>query len=231
MRPYDPEQPVIFVHIPKCAGSSFIALLSRWFGPSFHKLNQDETRDQLLPRIATQDAAGNWLPDVRCLQGHFNHWRGYGLPYYYPEIQQYFSIIRDPFDTVVSMYFFFKRRSLQGRFLFRGEPVDIRTHYPTLEHYVRDYPYWLFDHLPQDLDLANCERRLRERFVYLGLFEDLQHSVDNLAIVLGKPKLTLPRTNVSEYDEPVPQQLRERFYADYPLLTRIHEFAQRCYRI
>jgi hypothetical protein len=100
-----------------------------------------------------------------------------------------------------------------------------------VEYYVRDFPYWIFDHLPQDLDLANCEAKLHERFVYIGLFEELERSVDNLAAVLGKPRLALPRTNVSEYDEPVPRRLRQQFYDDYPLLTRIHTFAQQAYRI
>ena len=173
MRIYDPDQPVIFMHIPKCAGSSFIGLLKRWFPYSYQKLNQDETQDQLLPRIETQDADGNWRADVQCIHGHFNHWRGYGLPYYYPEVQQYFTIIRDPFDIVVSMYFFFKKRSLAGRFMFRGKSIYIHEHYPTVEHYVRDHPYWVFDHLPQDLDLTNVQQKMSQRFVYVGIFEDL----------------------------------------------------------
>jgi hypothetical protein len=231
MRIYDPDEPVIFMHIPKCAGSSFISLLKRWYGPTYRKLNQDETQDLLLPRIETQDAQGNWLADVRCIHGHFNHWRGYGLPYYYPEIQQYFSIMRDPFDIVVSMYFFFKKRSQEGRFLFRGQSIAIEEHYPTVEHYVRDYPYWVYDHLPQDLDLTNVRQKLSQRFVYLGIFEDLDRSIENLATVLGKPRIPLPKVNVSEYNEPVPAHWRQRFYDDCPLLTQVYEFAASHYRI
>ena len=108
MRTYDPSQPIIFTHMPKCGGSSFIRLLREWFGSGYHKLNQDETQDVLLPRIATRDDTGNWLPEVQCIHGHFDNGRGYGLPYFYPEINQYFTILRDPFDIAVSMFFFCK---------------------------------------------------------------------------------------------------------------------------
>jgi hypothetical protein len=225
MRTYDPDQPLIFTHIPKCAGTSFVRLLSHWFAKTYRKLNQDETRDIVLPKVPAQDAEGRWLPDVRCIHGHFNHGRGYGLPYFYPEITQYITVLRDPFDIVVSMYFFFKARSLSGRYLFRGQPIDIREHYASVEDYVRDYPYWLYDHLPRDVNAKNYREKLAERFVYIGVFEDLDRSIQNLAMLLGKRPCRLPRMNVSQYDEPVPAHLRTRFYADYPLLKQIYDFA------
>ena len=187
MRTYDPEQPLIFTHIPKCAGSSFIRLLNLWFPKTYRKLNQDETQDILLPRVPTQDADGRWLTDVRCIHGHFNHGRGYGLPYYYPEINQYITVLRDPYDIVVSMYFFFKAKSLAGRYFFRGQRVDIRDYYSSVEQYVRDYPYWLLDHLPQEINARNYRQKLAERFVYIGVFEEMDRSIAHLAMILGKP--------------------------------------------
>ena len=230
MRKYDPTQPILYTHIPKCAGSSVVRLLRVWFGNTYHKLNQDETRDIVLPRVETQDLSGEWLEDVKCIHGHFNHGRGYGLPYFYPEVKQYFTILRDPFDVTVSMYFFAKGRSREGRFWFRGEPVDLRDQFPSVEHYVNTYPYWLFDHLPLDLNLSNVEEKLRERFVYIGIFEDLQTTLDNLAKIFGQTYVDLPRINVSRYDEPVPEHLREKFYHDYPLLKRVYDFALENYR-
>lgn len=231
MRTYDPDQPLIFTHIPKCAGTSFVRLLHQWFGKTYRKLNQDESQDILLPKIPTQDEQGNWLPEIRCIHGHFNHGRRYGLPYYYPEISQYITILRDPFDIVVSMYFFFKKRSLAGEFLYRGNKVDIRDYYPTVEHYVRDYPYWLFDHLPQDINTTNYRQKLSEHFVYIGIFEDMPRSIESLAEVLGKRLSPLPRVNVSNYDEPIPAHWRNRFYTDYPLFKLIYDFALEQYRV
>jgi hypothetical protein len=230
MKPYDPEKPVIYTHIPKCAGTSIVTMLRSWFGNAYHKLNQDETKDILLPKIETQAGDGRWLPSVKCIHGHFNHGRGYGLPYYYPEIDQYFTILRDPFDLVVSMYFFAKGRSAQGKFWYRGELVDFSSQFPNVERYVRSYPYWLFNHLPQDLTLDNYEEYLEQRFVYIGIIEDLQTSVVNLGTILGKPYFELPQLNTSNYDEKVPQSLREQFYYEYPLLRRLYDYALRNYR-
>lgn len=230
MRVYDPQQPLIFTHIPKCAGTSFVQVLRTWFGPGYHKLNQDETRDILLPRVEPRDENGQWLENVRCIHGHFNHGRGYGLPYFYPEIPQYLTMLRDPFDLVVSMYFFAKGRSAEGRFWFRGEQVDFSAQFPSVESYLQSYPYWLYHHLPQDVTLDNHARRLADRFVFLGIVEDMENSMLALAKTLGKPPIVVPQLNVSNYDEVVPEHLRSRFYNDYPLLKAVYDFAVANYR-
>ena len=209
MKSYDPDQPVIYTHIPKCAGSAFIRVLRRWFGKSYLKLNQDETQDLLLPRFELKNGDGKWLEDVKCVHGHFDHGRKYGLPYYYPEVEQYFTIFRDPFDIVVSMYFFCKGRSKEGRFWYRGKQVNILDEYPTLESYLADYPYWLFNHLPQDITLSNYQDKLEQRFIYVGLQEDLSNSIAQLAKILNKPIFEAPRFNESVYDEYVPNWLRD----------------------
>ncbi len=230
MKAYNPDEPIIYTHIPKCAGTSVVRLLTEWFGPSYHKLNQDERQDILLPKVETRDADGRWLPNVKCIHGHFNHGRGYGLPYYYPEITQYFTILRDPFDLIVSMYFFAKGRSKEGRFWFRGEQVDFSKLYPSVTEYVKDYPYWLFHHLPQDVTLVNYRDVLPNRFVYMGIFEEMDATLRNLAKILGKPARALPQMNVSNYDEKVPESLREQFYRDYPLLKQVYDFALASHR-
>ena len=231
MKQYDPSKPLIYTHIPKCAGSSVVRLLRSWFGDQYHKLNQDEYRDIVLPRVETRDAKGKWLPDVKCIHGHFNHGRGYGLPYFYPELDQYFTIVRDPFDLAVSMYFFAKGKSLAGDFWFRGKSVNLNDQFPDVESYVKSYPYWIFDHLPQDVTIENYEQKLSSQFVYMGVFEDMPTSIENLGKILGMPASTLPRFNVSTYDEKVPEELREQFYADYPLLKKVYDFAAKNYQL
>ena len=64
----------------------------------------------------------------------------------------------------------------------------------------------------------------------MGVFEDLQTSIDYLGTIFGKERAELPHINESKYDEPVPEHLREKFYHDYPLLKRIYDFAVENYR-
>ena len=231
MRIYDPQKPILYTHIPKCAGTSMRRVLAEWFGDGFHKVNQEQNSQFGMQKLPTQDDEGNWLPDVRCIQSHFHHGHGFGLPYFYPEIDQYITILRDPFDLMVSMYFFIKGRSRKGKFWFRGRPVDISERYPNIDSYLSTYPYWMFSHLPQNLTLANYRQQLESLFVYIGVYEDLQTSIDQLAIVLDQPTMQLPVSNASKYDENVPNHLREQFYRDYPLPKKIYDFALENYLI
>ena len=197
MRIYDPQKPILYTHIPKCAGTSMRRVLAEWFGDGFHKVNQEQNSQFGMQKLPTQDDEGNWLPDVRCIQSHFHHGHGFGLPYFYPEVDQYITILRDPFDLMVSMYFFIKGRSRKGKFWFRGRPVDISERYPNIDSYLSTYPYWMFSHLPQNLTLANYRHQLESQFVYIGVYEDLQTSIDQLAVVLDQPTMQLPVSNLS----------------------------------
>ena len=231
MKRYTPDRPAIFLHIPKCAGTSFIGLLRRWYGPTYHHPHQDETRDILLPRVRVKLENGNWDPKVKCIHGHFDRGRGYGLPEHYPEIDQYFTIMRDPFDMVVSMYFFVKGRSQRGEYRYRGKVIDIREQYPDLSSYLKVYHAWVEDHLPTDFTVKNSSSYVDSRFVYLGCFEELQRSVDGLADVLGKPRSTLPKQNVSRYDEEIPTDLKSHVHGLYPRAKCLHEMSEKTYRL
>ncbi len=230
MLDYDPKQPLIFTHIPKCAGTSIVRVLRHWFrGHYYHTFTEDRV-GLPMKHVATRDGSGQWDRNVKCIHAHFDHRRGYGLPYFYPEVQQYATIFRDPFDIVVSMYFFAKGKAKTGNFFHEGIPIEFCKYYPNLETYVHDHPVWLYDHLPQDLTLFQLKRALNERFVYIGIFEDMVTSIDQLRKRLGKPPVEMPLRNVSKYDEEVPESLRRWFYHNHPLLHEIYQFALETYR-
>jgi len=227
---YDPHQPLIFTHIPKCAGTSVVRVLRHWFRGHYYHTFTDDRSGLPMPRIQTRDRSGQWDSNVHCIHAHFDHRRGYGLPYFYPEVNQYVTIFRDPFDIVVSMYFFAKGKAKAGAFFHEGRQVDFCQLYPQLEAYVHDHPVWLYDHLPQDLTLYRLADSLRDRFVYIGIFEDMATSLNQLRLCLGKPPVDMPLRNVSNYDEEVPESLRKWFYHHHPLLHEIYQFALEHYR-
>lgn len=231
LKVYDPAEPVIFVHVPKCAGTSFIRLLRRWYGPTYHHPHQDETKDILIPKVATRLASGEFDPQVKVIHAHWDHGRGYGLPYYCPEVTQYFTIARDPFDMIVSMYFFVKGKCERGEFRYRGEVQDLRELYPSVDHYLDAEQGWVQNHLPIDMSCDNLSDYVARRFVYLGWFEQMETSIDHLAFVLGQKRQILPRHNVSRYDEQVPEHRRSEIHERYPIMKRLYDHAQRTFEV
>src|SRR5215468_759555 len=101
MRPYNKDKPLISLHIPKCGGSSFHAVLERWFGMGLYlhyfrgPLNEERPRKYE-------------LKSGTCVHGHFSRRRKTGVLDYYPEAEQFIIIVRDPFEMAVSYYFYAK---------------------------------------------------------------------------------------------------------------------------
>jgi len=41
--------------------------------------------------------------------GHFNRDHGFGVEQYYPEVNQFMTMLRDPFEAAISMYYFHRK--------------------------------------------------------------------------------------------------------------------------
>ena len=109
MKKYDPKKPLISIHIPKCAGSSFSAILKSWFGKGYLGHYHDEKQDiaPIRHNLKSRLFFREYKPGI-CIHGHFNHDRGNGTQDYYPEVDQFITILRDPFDLHLSNYFYVK---------------------------------------------------------------------------------------------------------------------------
>ena len=95
-------KPVLFLHIPKTAGTSFLTVLGNVFGERrVRRLGgADETTQAQIDRIVADE-----IQDVDCLVGHFPiHRFAKCLDAFRP-----FTILRDPVDRVMSLFRFFKR--------------------------------------------------------------------------------------------------------------------------
>jgi hypothetical protein len=95
-------KPVLFLHIPKTAGTSFLTVLGNVFGERrVRRLGgTDETTQAHIDRIVADE-----IHDIDCLVGHFPiHRFAKCLDAFRP-----FTILRDPVDRVMSLFRFFKR--------------------------------------------------------------------------------------------------------------------------
>jgi len=76
MLDYNPEKPIISLHIPKCAGTTFSDVLRLWFGNGFfenyhnEKLNVPPTKHILYDTTARKQFISGL-----CVHGHFNNKR------------------------------------------------------------------------------------------------------------------------------------------------------------
>lgn len=231
MPSYDPNRPLFSLHIPKCAGTSFGSVMKKWFGRRLyrHYVNEKKGGPPRAHRLRSWLRPTAWKRGV-CVHGHFNNQRpGYGVRETYPEADQFITVLRDPLEMHVSHYFWAKRF---GDNLYRdGQRHEMteRSSYD-LEQYLRETESFLLAHIPFDVTLENYESVLADGYLYMGIAEDLQTSVDVLAKKLGFESAPIERENVSERSEQVSEKSRREFMDRHPLEYAIYRFALERYR-
>src|SRR6185295_11770414 len=136
----------------------------------------------------------------------------------------------DPFEIAVSYYFHAKGL---GANRFRGgKPhIPIREEFCDIEDYLRRgrKKGTLMKFLPYEVTLDNYEEMFEQYFVYVGITEDLQTSVDVLARRLGFTSVSIERLNTSMHDEEVTEEMRQEFIQNHPLAYAIYNYAVRHY--
>ena len=209
MRCYDPEQPLVSLHVPKCAGTSFRKVLEQWFGDQLrlHYIRRGERPPQQI------------LEPGSCIHGHFREERGTGIQQYYPDAKQFLTILRDPAEVTLSRYFFHHHRAQQG----------IAPRYYQLPASAEEAleadtsPYLPF--LPWALTPDNFAEVLERDCVYVGVTERLNRCMQQLAAIVGKKPVNVPVLNQAPRDQKVSARAYQRFRDNHPLEYAIYHWA------
>lgn len=228
MKAYNPNSPLISIHVPKCAGTSFFNILESWYNkhlythyfnekwniaPKKHALYKGILRKSIKPGI--------------CIHGHFNNAREIGVSDYYPEIDQFITILRDPFDLHLSNYFYIKNLGKHKNVYRAKKTIQILAENWSLEEYLEKNDKSLIPlFMPKEITLDNYEQVLDQKFIAIGISERLQDSVNLLAEQLDFPAIQVAQVNQSEWDEPIPAGAREMFMEKNQLAMRIYTFAK-----
>ena len=84
--------------------------------------------------------------------------------------------------------------------------------------------------MPYEMTMDNYRDVLEESFVYVGIVEDLHTSVNMLANKLGFMQIEVERVNVSNRNEEVPEDMKERFVNNNHLAYAIYNYALERYK-
>lgn len=230
MKIYDPGLPLISVHIPKCAGSSFSDVLKLWFKRNYlGHYHNEKTNTPPVKYDLSEDPLTQKPRFGLCIHGHFNNDRGNGISDYYPGAGQIITILRHPFNLHLSTYFYVKREALtEGGGAYRsGKPHPIiQSNWNLREYLTNCKKSYIMSFLPPEITLDNYHSILENRFLYIGVSEKLQPAVDMLSEILGFPPVTVPRRNVSEWSEKIPDGALEEFEEKNSLEMSIYKYAQ-----
>jgi hypothetical protein len=211
MRMYDPSLPLIAIHIPKTGGVSVRQLYQEWFGNGFFEHYKGkgagfpEKRD--LASVSSK-------PTSVVVYGHFNRLRRLGIEQYYPEVEQFVTIMRDPFERAVSRYFYLNAK------LHRSEN-DLK------DVIMSQIPEWsMLCHFPQNVTMENYRDVIENRFIEVGVLEYMDESLRRIAAKLNKryDPGSLNRLNVSVKDIRIPHELREAFIEQNPLEYAVYNY-------
>ena len=173
------DEPVtVFHHIPKCGGTSLMAVLGRWF-----EVRRDYRQGWVQEFGPPLDLGA--LDGRHCLCGHFDA-PGAGLDGRYPQVRasaryRVFTFVREPLALVLSLYRY------EGLLGLRRDDV--------LERYLMEHAGFLAAALGAT---ADTWRPVLDRYFFIGVLERFDESVNRLAHRLGKPRVALPRLNTTD---------------------------------
>ena len=193
----------IFIHIPKCGGTSVE-----------HTLLKSEGIDTMKCNL-TQDE-----------QQKYRIWYKYkGIDVQHRKIDQYktenekkyftFTFVRNPWERFLSEYFYIKKQ--------KGcECDDFDKNYPTFKHFVKNNGikccYYAHD-FPQIDFVFNSNHGKLTNFV--GRCEDMQYDFDYVCGKLKIPKVKLPHRNPTKhkhyteyYDDETREIVAEKYAKD-----------------
>ena len=233
----DHNEPILFVHVPKAAGSTLTEILRRKHlkdggDRSFHVIADSQEIESF------KNLPENDRRRIKFLTGHFY----YGLHRYLPGKQpKYITMLREPIDRILSLYYY--ARKTPGHYLHQaiaGEGLTLETimqsgAYPEFYDLQTIFISGIEDrglngHGSDVLEAA--KENLRENFAAFGLTERFDESLVLIKRALGwrirdlvyreKLNVTSSRPLRPKISEETADVIRERNQLD----VELYKYAQ-----
>jgi|LSQX01.2.fsa_nt_gb hypothetical protein len=221
MLEYNPNKALLSIHIPKTAGSSFRYILTNWFGEKLY-LHYFNERDSKIPEK-------HILAPRICIHGHFNLKRGFGITQYYPQAKQFIAFLRDPFEILISRYFYVKMREKVGVSFRNGKLISLPDNvneFLLKEVSNPDYSPNILDYFPEVVSSHNYKDIIDKYFIMIGFLDYYQQSVKCISNLLGFPAVDIPFKNKSERFDEINPFLKELFISEHKLEYETYKYAR-----
>lgn len=217
---YDSSLPLISIHIPKCGGTSLKEILKEWFQKEYKK-HQFDKRFNLKPRKhrLTKLFSSEYKSNI-CIHGHFNRERNYGLEHYYPDVNQFITFLRDPAEILISTYYYNKKLEKNG-IKHYGEEIST-----SIDEYFLQKDLFIKQHLPVYMNSTNYKEIIEEKFIYIGILEDYQKSINQLANIFTKNSVEVPHLNISDRAELPSENALNKFKERHEYEYKLYEYVK-----
>ncbi len=198
----EPNQTVIFLHIPKTAGTTMYRILDRTYGRRRIFVVGADGPAEALGRLPEARRA-----ELRAVAGH----AGFGLHRFLPESCAYFTLLREPIDRTISYYAFAKRTPEHycHDWIHENDVSLVDFIESKIDRMVDNGQTRLLAGLPtgQEAEYGQCtrdmletaKRNLRDYFPVVGLAEEFDATLILLKKALGWRKLAYVPENVSSH--------------------------------
>ncbi|RLA47891.1 MAG: hypothetical protein DRQ97_05235 [Gammaproteobacteria bacterium] len=218
MRAYDQNKPLIVIHVPKAAGTTSEKIFQKWYGEGFLRHYFNEQTGEMPPKYDLIRMHSNKKPIL--LHGHFNKLRGFGVENYYPEVDQFVTILRDPFELTLSHYFYTKK--VGSNWKDKSRIPDKK-----LEEFIINAKPNMLNHFPREVTQSNYKEIIEEYFIEIGITERLSESMKWIAYKLNfhYDETLLEHSNATERNEKIPGDLREKFVEKNQLEFNVYDYA------
>ncbi|MEZ4914432.1 MAG: hypothetical protein R2798_10295 [Chitinophagales bacterium] len=218
MLTYTPNIPLISIHIPKTAGTSFKKILENWYPSRLYNHYSHRSKPKKVRLRAY--FSKNYRKNI-CINGHFNNNKGIGVKDYYPEWEelQYICFVRNSLSQAISNYNYIKKRIETN---IRASNTQEKKLVSSIDYYLNNYQEVLKNYLPFAINLNNYKQLIEKHFVHLGCVEKFSQSIQHLGKKLNKPiPENLPTSNALSYDiNPSPEVIaafKEKIALDYAI--------------
>lgn len=227
---FDDSKPLVYIHLFKTAGSTLFKIFEKWFQEKnkrfySHYVNVDDISctDENISKLKAQGINNPVF---------FGHFCVKKQSIYPKDCNQYIATIRDPFDVMVSAYYYTK---------FLNQPL--LPQHDNVEKYVLQYDFeYSFTNVftKENITLDNFKQVLNKYFIAIGsiknykkslhVFENcLNKKIPNELIDLHVNKNTDVDKLKADKQYIVPEYLREIHRELYPLDYAIYDYVNDYY--